>query len=190
MFQRSPPLLGLSTAAPYLDLHGMHYVLSSIDPLSRYLARIEYRDSDPFRMWNTGEAFSYPPDALPLEVTVVSDSKTEWAEMWEVSLPLMSRRMLQVLWGLGLGAALQTYPAVLHDAYLKKHSEDYCAFNVCRSASFASLPDTETPLLLRAQEGSSQLIINEPVRHALARLRSPSLAFYPLDPEVLGVPLA
>lgn len=144
------------------------YVLGARDPERHYLARLEYRDPDPFTTWLGGEPFLEAP-VLPLRVRVISDPQTCWGALWETPLPVMSKALLDVILGAGITEdQIQTYPVELHDAH--EGRSDVCnfmAFNLCRSVSLLDLPREGQPMIARAREHAGLILINGPVQAAL-----------------------
>lgn len=106
----------------------MHYVLKCLDPDQGYIARVEYRDDDPFRFWNTGERFDEPLE-IPLRATVLSDPQTVLPELWETPLPMMTVRLYEALSWLGV-RNLDVYPVELVDGRSGRLIEGYLAFNL------------------------------------------------------------
>lgn len=106
----------------------MYYVLKCQDPDQGYIARVEYRDDDPFRFWNTGECFDEPLE-IPLRATVLSDPQTVLPELWETPLPMMTVRLYEALSWLGV-RNLDVYPVELVDGRSGRLIDGYLAFNL------------------------------------------------------------
>lgn len=164
------------------------YVLDARDPGQRYLARLEYRDPDPFTTWLGGEPFLEAP-ALPIEARVISDRQTCWSPLWGTPLPVMSKRLLAAILNAGVASAqVEAYPVTLVDAYEGRTDTDqYVAFNLCCEVSLLELPSDQVAFIARAREQSGLIVISEPVKASL----SPLLVLYdalnltPIDTEAM-----
>lgn len=119
----------------------MYYILKCFDPADGFIARVEYRDDDPFRFWNGGERFDDEPET-PLRATVLGDEQTVLAELWETPLPMMSLRLHQALCQLGV-SNLDVYPVELTDARDGRIIEGYVAFNLIGAIAAADLQQTQ-----------------------------------------------
>lgn len=105
------------------------YALNCLDPDDGYIARIEYRDDDPFRFWTTGERFEVPPE-LPIRLNIVSDEKTVLPELWLTPIPVMSRRLYNVLVLEGV-KNMEIFPVEVVDTTTGRIvSDSYIAFNL------------------------------------------------------------
>lgn len=135
----------------------MYYILKCFDPAEGFIARIEYRDDDPFRFWNGGERFDDEPET-PLRATVVSDAQSVLAELWETPLPMMTARLHQALCQLGV-SNLDVYPVELTDSRSGKIIDDYLAFNLIGVIAAADLQQT------RFAPGSPERMISADIDH-------------------------
>lgn len=119
----------------------MYYVLGCFDPPSGYLARIEFRESDPFRSWIRGELFKREPKT-PLKARVVSDPQTVLAELWYSPLPLMTTRLYEALQTLGVDN-LHPYSVELRDSQTDAEISGYIAFNLVAVFAATDLEKTQ-----------------------------------------------
>ncbi|MCY1019308.1 imm11 family protein [Pyxidicoccus sp. MSG2] len=118
----------------------MYYILECFSSSNGHKARIEYRDDDPFRFWNAGERLESVPD-LPIRARVVTDKQSMLAELWDTPLPLMTRRLHDVLVAAGV-TNLDVYPVILTDSRSGEEITDYLAFNIIGAIAAADLQAT------------------------------------------------
>ncbi|MCX9156605.1 hypothetical protein OPU71_10775 [Niveibacterium sp. 24ML] len=137
----------------------MYFVLKCFDPPNAYLGRIEYRDDDPFRFWNTGDRFDDEPKE-PLRARVILDKQSVLAEMWETPLPLMTARLHKALLAAGV-SNLDTYPVLLEDKQSGNIIDGYLAFNIIGVIAAADAQGT------RYAPGSTDRLISADIDHLI-----------------------
>lgn len=182
----------------------MYYIFKCFSPPSSYLARIEYRDDDPFRLWNAGEQLESVPE-LPIHARAITDDQTVLAEFWDASLPLMTQRLHEVLLAAGV-SNLDVYPAVLTDSRSGVEDNSYVAFNIIGTIAAADLQNTKFApgstdrmisadidkltidpsktkgaLMFRLAEAVNAIVVHETVKNAVEAAGIDTLTF--MSPE-------
>ncbi|WP_163997959.1 imm11 family protein [Pyxidicoccus caerfyrddinensis] len=144
------------TSANPVAEQGSYYVLKCFDPPHFYKARVEYRDDDAFRFWNSGEPLENHP-ALPMRVPVATDRQTVMAEFWDATPALMTKRLLDALTAAGVNN-LEVFPAVLIDSS-GAETTNHVAFNLVGLIAAADLNAT------RFAPGTERRMIDSDIDH-------------------------
>ncbi|MCX9156604.1 hypothetical protein OPU71_10770 [Niveibacterium sp. 24ML] len=109
----------------------MYYMMHCPDPEVGYLAMLDYdfsEDPDPLRDWMSADRFDEPPP-LPVRVTVAPRPNSVIGEMWQVPLPIMSKRLLETLTK-GSVSNIDSYPLVFEMPDGSIRQDTHVAFNL------------------------------------------------------------
>lgn len=176
----------------------MYYMMTCLDPEDGYLASLEYDSSDDedlLRDWMAGERFDILPPQ-PVRLTRPPRSNTVLAEMWQVPLPLMTKRLHDALSAGGV-TNLETFPAEIVDTKTNEVNSDYVAFNIVGAiAAMKSKPPAGSDLLVgpeldekkiggallfRLAEAVNAIVVHESIRKTIEAAGINTLTF--LEPK-------
>ncbi|CAN5421122.1 hypothetical protein BH11PSE9_BH11PSE9_04270 [soil metagenome] len=177
----------------------MYYMMICQDPEKGYLATLDYdfsEDEDPMRDWMAGERFEIPPPE-PVRAIIEPRTNTVLAEMWQVPLPIMSRRLHDALLSAGV-SNLDVFPAKLEEKRGGKVHEDFVAFNIvglisaakakARSADDVLIQGVDLDqsraggaLMFRLAESVNAIVVHESVKRRVEELGITTMTF--LSPE-------
>lgn len=181
----------------------MYYILSATSPAAGYMALISHRSDDPRRSWWSGERLAVAPPN-PLRATLKMKGDSVLVEMWNSPLPLMTKRLHQILLDAGV-ANLDVYPAELTDPKSGRVFDHYVAFNLIGLVAAADLgqsvfraPDgplvsvdfdslvidankTRGALMFRLAEAVNGIVVHESIRQAVEATDIDTLRF--TDPK-------
>lgn len=192
----------------------MYYVMTCLSPIEDGHAVINHKRDHPFRSWHSGTPFraeatqpyKHPPQ-VPIVTTIEKGDEGVMAEFWDNPVPLMTRKLYQLLVGSGVDN-LDVYPAEIREEVSGKIHSDYVAFNLIGSFAATDLQaskytDNEAPqtdggftslkldeskaqglLLFRLAEAVNAIVVHEKIKMQIEASTITTLTFLP--PERWG----
>lgn len=170
----------------------MYYIMNCLSPDKGDLAMLKFKDDNSgnkYRLWNNGEKFLPKPndpnrkinilkDAFlapqePVSVEVVKGYSGIMAEMWLAPVPLMTKRLYEVLKKAGVNT-IDTYEAKIIDS--SKVYDDYVAFKVTKKLLTETKADGAMLFLLDGL--ATQVMVHESVKKAILDAGIDTLTFY------------
>ena len=172
----------------------MYYVMTCLSPAEGYLATLDFDfsdDEDLLRSWMSGERFEIEPPQ-PLRLTREPRPSTVLAEMSQVPLPVMTKRLLAALTSAGV-SNLDLYPAEIFDPETGATHTDCVAFNligrisattralrhddVLISGPELSADRIDGALMFRLDEAVNAIVVHESVKAAIEASGIDTLTF-------------
>lgn len=167
----------------------MYYMLECLDPADGFMALLDYRSDDPRRSWTRGKPFKNLP-SLPVKASLKMRENSKLIEMWAWPVPLMTKRLHDVLLKAGV-ANLEVFPAELEDPASGAVRSNYVAFNIVGVIAAANLAESNydapdaplvsvdfdslsidsekanSALMFRLAESTNGIVVHESVKAAI-----------------------
>jgi hypothetical protein len=171
----------------------MYFVIAAADPPHGSLATLDYDfsdDPDPLRDWMAGERFEEEPPT-PVRATVEPTANAVPGDLWQVPLPIMSRRLHEVLLGAGVdnlevfAAHLVNSNGDVDDGFVAFNIVGLVAATTIRTTSSIDLLDGFTvdaakagPLMFRLEEACNTIVVHHSVRQAIEHAGISTVRFF------------
>ncbi len=179
----------------------MYFLLECLTAKTGQRASIRYEPDDPWRDWDVGKRFKSPPPN-PIIVKTTDERHGQIAEMIKVPLPLMSRRLADILGSAGI-SNIDFYDAEIQDEIENCVHRSHLAFNLIGTVAAADLAKsdystdssdmisvdfdslfidqvkTRGALMFRLAESVNGIVVHESVKNAIEAAGINTLTFIP-----------
>ncbi len=168
----------------------MYFSLTCHAPLEVDGALVDYAPDRPpgalfRRNWDRGERFASPPP-LPVVATIPPSQAGQLLELHTATLPLMSKRLVQLLHQAGVDN-LDCYPAEVRDEASGVTLDTHVAFNVIGTLAAAALADptdqARAPLLVRLAGSPTTILVHHTLKRAIEAAGITTLTFAAVEPN-------